>query len=138
MSVEINAVYQGDLHCRATHGPSGHQVCTDAPADNAGKGECFSPTDLVATAAGTCMLTLMGIIAKRSNLDISGASVKVLKEMASAPARRIGSLDIVITVPNASKLSQTDREKLQRAADTCPVKQSLHPDVKLNVRYEYL
>jgi putative redox protein len=138
MSVEINAVYQGDLHCQATHGPSGHQVCTDAPVDNAGKGECFSPTDLVATAVGTCMLTLMGLVAKRSNLDISGTRVKVLKEMASAPARRIGALDIVITVPNSSKLSQADRDKLQRAADTCPVKQSLHPDVKLNVRYEYL
>jgi len=137
MSVEIDISYQGDLHCQAVHGPSRSTLITDAPVDNGGRGDAFSPTDLVATALGTCMLTVMGLVAKRAGLDISGTRARVAKEMAAAPVRRIGQLKATITVPHASRLSEADRAKLQRAADACPVKQSLHPDVNIATEFVY-
>src|SRR6476661_6155928 len=96
--VEIKSVYEGQLHCNATHGPSGAVLATDAPKDNMGKGEAFSPTDLVATALGTCMLTTMGIVAQRNNIDITGARVRVTKEMVSQPTRRIGKIGVEIVM----------------------------------------
>lgn len=135
MSVEIDIVYQGALRCVATHGPSKSVIGTEAPTDNGGKGESFSPTDMVAAALGTCILTIMGIVAQRSGLDISGARVKVVKEMAAAPVRRIGKLTAVVTMPAGRPFSAADRQKLERGAETCPVKQSLHPDVQLEISY---
>src|SRR5262245_63925363 len=99
MAVEIDVVYEGQLRCVATHGPSGTKLTTDAPVDNHGKGESFSPTDLVATALGTCVMTLMGIVAQRNNLDIAGTKVHVVKEMIQQPVRRIGALRVTVTVP---------------------------------------
>ena len=135
MSVEINVVYGGSLHCDATHAPSGNSLSTDAPKDNQGLGESFSPTDLVAAALGTCMVTIMGIVARRDNLDIEGTTVKVVKDMVQEPVRRIGALQITITVPSekAKNLSEVDRKKLQNASKHCPVHQSLHPDVSTPV-----
>lgn len=139
MSVEIDIVYEGQLRCRATHGPSKTQLTTDAPVDNHGKGESFSPTDLVATALGTCMSTLMGITADRNKLDIDGTRVHVVKEMAQEPVRRIGKLRVRIQVPaeKGSRLTIEDRKKLENAAFHCPVHKSLHPDVQTPVEFVY-
>jgi putative redox protein len=132
--VNIQVEYQGDLHCKATHGPSGAELSTDAPKDNQGRGESFSPTDLVATALGTCMLTIMGIAARTLNIDITGATATVEKEMTAAP-RRIQRLTVRIHVPHSP--SPADREKLERAAHTCPVHKSLHPDVEIPIEFTW-
>lgn len=133
--VSIQLEYQGDLHCKATHGPSGVELATDAPKDNQGRGESFSPTDLVATALGSCMLTIIGIAARTQNIDISGATASVEKEMTAAPPRRIECLTVRIRIPHAP--SATDREKLERAAHTCPVHRSLHPDVQIPIEFTW-
>jgi putative redox protein len=139
MAVEIDVVYEGQLRCRATHGPSKTQLTTDAPVDNHGKGESFSPTDLVATALGTCMTTLMGIVAARNRLDITGTQVHVVKEMVQEPVRRIGTLRVTIRVPvgKAAQLSAEDRKKLETAALHCPVHKSLHPDLQTPIEFSY-
>lgn len=139
MSVEIDVVYEGDLHCRATHGPSQAQLATEAPADNQGKGETFSPTDLVATALATCTLTTMGIVARRNGLDMTGVRAHVVKEMVSQPQRRIGALRVTIAFPadQAARLSAADRSKLEAAAMHCPVHKSLHPDVEAPIEFVY-
>lgn len=133
--VRIDAEYQGDLHCRAVHGPSRAELTTDAPVDNQGRGESFSPTDLVATALGACMLTIMGIQARTLNLDIAGATATVEKEMTSTAPRRIQSLTVRIHVPGA--ISPEDRLKLERAAHTCPVHKSLHPDIQTPIEFTW-
>jgi len=137
MAVEINITYEGGLLCTATHGPSGTILTTDAPVDNGGKGAVFSPTDLVATALGTCVATVMGLVARRSNLNIDGLQIQVIKEMTSDPVRRIGSLRTRLVFPKGKTLSVADRAKLEAAAKVCPVKQSLHPDVKLPMEFVY-
>jgi len=133
--VEVAIVYQGKLRCQATHGPSGSQIITDAPKDNMGEGAAFSPTDLVGTALGTCMLTLMGITAQRLELDLNGTKVQVIKEMVTSPVRRIGKLEVEFTVP--AQTSEEQRQKLQNAAMTCPVHRSLHPDVEIAVKFNW-
>src|ERR1700678_8426 len=131
--VTIDIEYQGDLRCEAIHQPSGTHLNTDAPKDNLGKGESFSPTDLVATALGTCMLTLMGIAARSLKVDLKGTRVTVQKEMVVSPMRRIGKLAVKITVP--AKLTDEQKQKLEQAALTCPVHKSLHPDVQTPVEF---
>jgi putative redox protein len=131
--VTIQVEYQGDLHCKAVHGPSRAEINTDAPIDNQGRGESFSPTDLVATALGSCMLTVMGIQARTLNIDIAGATATVEKEMSGTAPRRIQSLTVKIHVPHA--LSSEDRLKLERAAHTCPVHKSLHPDIQVPIEF---
>ena len=131
--VQINIAYQGELRCEAEHAPSGTKIYTDAPVDNNGKGESFSPTDLVATGLGACMLTVMGIAAERLKLDLSGAKVTVVKEMATSPVRRIGKLTVVITIPN--RFDASTKEKLEKFAHTCPVHKSLHPDVVTPIKF---
>ena len=133
--VEITATYEGQLRCRATHGPSQNELITDAPADNMGKGEAFSPTDLVATALATCVLTTMGIVAQRNNLDMTGATAKVTKEMVTQPTRRIGRLTLHVHMP--SKLSPEDQQRLENAAHTCPVHKSMHPDVQMPITFTW-
>src|SRR5512137_1126264 len=137
MAVEINITYEGGLNCTATHGPSRNTLTTDAPVDNGGKGAAFSPTDLVATALGTCMATVMDLVAKRNNLDIAGLQIQVIKEMTADPVRRIGSLKTRLVFPAGKPLTPTDRAKLEAAARACPVKQSLHPDVQTPVEFVY-
>ena len=126
--VAIQFEYQGELHCKAVHSPSGTELNTDAPKDNQGRGESFSPTDLVATALGSCMLTVMGIMARTLKIDITGTTATVEKEMTTAPPRMIASLTVKIHVHHA--LSPENRLKLERAAHTCPVLKSLHPDIR--------
>jgi putative redox protein len=135
MAVEIEIVYEGRLYCGAVHGPSGATLRTTAPVDNGGTGDKFSPTDLVATALGTCMLTIMGIASDRIGIELTGTKVKVIKEMAAAPVRRIGRLAVTITLPSGLALSEKDRTILEDAARLCPVKQSLHPDVKVDTEF---
>ena len=126
--VAIELEYQGDLHARAVHGPSGTELNTDAPKDNQGRGESFSPTDLTATSLGSCMLTTMGILARTLNLDMAGATAVVEKEMTSSGPRTIQRLTVRVHMPHA--LGAEDQLKLERAAQTCPVARSLHPDVE--------
>lgn len=133
--VEIAVAYEGSLRCTATHGPSGRALQTDAPVDNMGKGETFSPTDLVATGLGACILTILGIMAQRHNLDLGGATVRVRKEMSPTPPRRIVRLPVEVTI--AAKLSEEDRQRLKNAAATCPVKNSLHPDIEIPIVWNW-
>ncbi len=135
VSVDIHIQYEGDLHCRAVHGPSGMTLTTDAPVDNGGRGEAFSPTDLVATALGTCMVTIMGIFAKTNNINLDGTQVHVIKDMVADPVRRIGSLTVTVTLPEGCILSDADMQKLKNAANTCPVKQSLHPGMEILLNF---
>jgi putative redox protein len=125
--VEVTATYEGQLHCSATHGPSGAVITTDAPRDNMGKGESFSPTDLVATGLATCIVTTMGILAQRHGLDISGTKVRVEKHMSTSGLRRIARLPVEVRVPRT--FGDEDRQRLENAARTCPVHKSLHPDI---------
>jgi putative redox protein len=131
--VSITLEYQGDLHCQAVHGPSGTILSTDAPLDNQGRGESFSPTDLVATALGSCMLTMMGIMARTLDVDITGTTATVEKEMATAPVRRICRLSAVIRVPYA--LSGDIKLRMERAAHSCPVHKSMHPDIDMPITF---
>jgi putative redox protein len=133
--VEIQIAYQGKLRCIARHVDSGTTLITDAPKDNMGNGESFSPTDLVATALGTCMMTIMGIAAQRMEIDLSGSNVVVTKEMAQLPVRRIARLAVTFNIP--AKLTEDQRQKLQNAAMTCPVHKSLHPDVQIPVTFNW-
>ena len=133
--VTIQAEYEGELHCKAVHGPSRAELNTDAPTDNQGRGESFSPTDLVATALGTCMLTVMGILARTLKIDIAGATATVEKEMSSTAPRRIQSLRVKIHVPHA--LTPENQQKLERAAHTCPVHKSLHPDIDAPIEFTW-
>lgn len=135
MSVAMNVVYEGSLKCQATHLPSGSVIHTEAPVDNGGKGESFSPTDLLGTALASCVLTIMGIVAQRQGLDLRGASARVVKDMTTVPVRRVGSLAVVVTMPAGLNLSEEDRTRLENAAAACPVKKSLHPDIDIKIEF---
>jgi putative redox protein len=126
--------YSGDLHCLMTHGRSGSQVETDAPPDNNGKGERFSPTDLVCAALGACMITIMGIVAQRDGVSLEGLRAEIDKTM-SPPPRRIARVGVVVHMP--AGLTPEYRRKLENSALTCPVKKSLHPDVDLPISFVY-
>ena len=130
--VTIAMKYTGQLHCEAVHGPSATILTTDAPRDNMGLGASFSPTDLVATALGTCILTTMGIAANKLKLNIDGATATVEKHMVVEPYRRIGKLVTEIIMPTGIPVEA--REKLEKAAHTCPVHKSLHPDTEAPIR----
>jgi uncharacterized OsmC-like protein len=134
--VKISIAYEGGLRCAATHGPSGQIVHTDAPVDNHGRGESFSPTDLVATALGSCMATIMGIVAQRHEIDLSGLQIEVTKEMSIDTPRRIASLATTFRIPLPPDHPQ--RLLLENAALTCPVHQSLHPEVAKPVDFQWI
>jgi putative redox protein len=133
--VVITGRYLGDLRCEATHGPSQTRLVTDAPADNMGKGETFSPTDLLATALGTCIVTTMAIVATRRGIDLSAATFTVEKHMVADPERRIGRLPVTIRMPAA--ISDQNRAVLERAAHTCPVHKSLSPAIDSAITFVY-
>ncbi|WP_264791553.1 OsmC family protein [Aureispira anguillae] len=123
-----NAVYLGELRVEATHLKSGEIMITDAPIDNNGKGEAFSPTDTVATALATCMLTIMGIRASKKGINIQGAKAEITKTMASNP-RRISKIEVKISMPKIG-IESNFQELLEMAAKSCPVAQSIHPDIE--------
>jgi putative redox protein len=133
--VTITMDYRGELRCRATHAPSRTELTTDAPVDNQGKGESFSPTDLVATALGSCMLTTMALVAKRHDWAIEGSTATVVKEMVADPVRRIGRLRVTIRM--ASALDAKAREALERTAHTCPVHKSLAATVDIPLEFQW-
>ena len=125
--VEVAVRYTGGLRCEAVHGPSKSTILTDAPVDNHGKGEAFSPTDLVAAALPVCVMTIMGIVADRHGLALEGMTARTEKVMSKDAPRRIASLRTVIEVPLAPDHPQ--RSHLENAAKTCPVHKSLHPEI---------
>jgi len=129
----IDSAYQGQLRCQSSHGPSGTLLETDAPTDNQGKGERFSPTDLVATALSTCMLTIIGIVAERHGWDLEGCGARVEKTMSSDTPRRIAQLTVWVTLP--AGLEPQQRALLQRAAETCPVKVSLEGAIPMQLHW---
>ena len=133
--VRITTTYRGELRTSAVHGPSGSELVTDAPVDNQGRGESFSPTDLVATALGSCMLTILGIAADARELSIEGATVDVKKSMVADPARRIGRLDVVVTIPGA--FDEVQRAAFEKAALTCPVFLSLSDRIEVPVEFRW-
>lgn len=130
----VETIYLGDLRTQATHLQSGTQILTDAPTDNQGRGESFSPTDLVATALGSCMLTIMGIAARTHGIDLVGTRLSITKVMSAAP-RRIGEIIIDCYLPHA--YTPKERHLLENAAATCPVAQSLHADCVQTIHYHY-
>lgn len=134
--VEIKLTYEGDLHCSATHTPSGNTLSTDAPLDNNGRGQAFSPTDLVATALGSCMATVIGIVARRKELPVEGMTVVVRKFMSLDLPRRISRLELDLAIPLSA--SHPDRKLLESAANGCPVHHSIHPDIEVVMNWTWL
>jgi putative redox protein len=129
-------IYDGELRTIATHLQSGTVIETDAPVDNRGKGERFSPTDLVATALGTCMMTIMGIKARDMNVDLRGVRIDIQKIMKAEP-RRIGGVNLTFSFPESLRVNDRDRTILERAANTCPVMYSIHPDIEVNIKFNW-
>ena len=134
MTAEI--IYTGELRTTATHIASGNEIVTDAPVDNHGKGEAFSPTDLASTSLATCMLTVMGILARNKGINIEGTKAKVLKVMASDP-RRISKIEIEINFPESENYSEKEKDMLKHTALTCPVALSLHPDIIQEITFNF-
>jgi uncharacterized OsmC-like protein len=133
--IEIQIDYEGQLRCRARHQPSGTKLETDAPVDNQGRGESFSPTDLVATALGTCMATIIGITANRQEIEIAGMTVNVKKEMSADLPRRVAKLHVEIVMPLSE--SHPDREMIVDAAMNCPVQHSIHSDIEVVMQWHW-
>jgi putative redox protein len=134
----VKTTYLGDLRTNSTHLQSGNKLITDAPTDNMGKGEAFSPTDLLATATGTCILTTMAIVAQRDNIDLAGSEVEVTKIMTQTPPRRVARLEINLKMKSNIALSPEDVKKLENTAHKCPVSLSLHPDVEQVLMFEWI
>ena len=130
--VRIEATYDGDLRCTATHGPSGMHLVTDAPVDNKGKGESFSPTDLLATSMLTCVMTIVAIRADSKGIDVSGMNGSVEKSMAAHP-RRIAKLEVIVDLP--SNLSMDDRAWLITEGCNCPVCVSVSESMEVDVTF---
>ena len=129
-------VYKGHLRCECTHLQSGTVIETDAPTDNRGKGERFSPTDTLCVALATCVVTTMALKATDMQLELSGTSIAVTKHMLSEP-RRIGKIDVILHIPAAANATEKDKVILQRVGDNCPVTKSLHPDLEVNIEYHW-
>lgn len=133
--VKMDLLYQGDLHCLLTHGPSQAQIVTDAPLDNQGKGAAFSPTDLLGAALGSCILTVMGIAARAHKINMDGAKAHIEKEMVTSPVRRVGKIVVDIQMPAGIAIEK--RQTLERVAHTCPVHRSLSPEVEVVINISY-
>ena len=131
----IRTKYCGDLRTEALHVKSGQTIITDAPLDNQGKGEAFSPTDLLSASLGSCMLTVMGIAAKTHDIDMEGASMNITKIMTSNP-RKVAEVVIELSIPG-KRYSDKEKGILEKAALTCPVALSLHPDLKQTIQFSY-
>ena len=133
--VEVKIDYKGELHCEVLHGPSQAQLVTDAPVDNQGRGESFSPTDLVASALGSCMATIMGIVAGRKNIDLSGMCLRVQKEMSTELPRRITCLAVEVEMPIVGE--HPEAQSLVEGAMGCPVFESIHPDIQVPISWKW-
>ncbi len=133
--VKIQTTYEGALRVRAVHEPTGSELLTDAPKDNNGKGEAFSPTDLIGTSLASCMLTIMGMLADRKGWAFEGATIEVEKHMVKDPDRRIAKLDVIVRVPHVHEAKV--RKALERAAMSCPVHKTLGDRVEMPIRFEW-
>lgn len=129
-------IYKGDLRCECTHLQSGTQIETDAPTDNRGKGERFSPTDTLCVALATCIVTTMALKANDMNINLAGTKIDVTKHMIADP-RRIGKIDIVLHFDSILHLEEKDKTILKRVGDNCPVTKSLHPDLEIDITYNW-
>ena len=129
-------VYDGNLRTVCTHLKSGTAIETDAPPDNQGRGDRFSPSDLVATALGACMMTIMGIKARDMQVDLEGVKIEVEKIMKADP-RRIGGINLTFHFPDSLEVTQKQKTILENAAHTCPVIYSIHPDIAVNVQFNW-
>lgn len=133
--VTFTITYDGSLRCSATHGPSGTRIATDAPKDNHGRGEAFSPTDLTATSLATCIITTMAILTRNDGLALEGIRAEVEKHMTAAPPRRLARIVVRLHMP--AGIPAAARERLQKIAHACPVALSLHPEVVQDVSFNY-
>jgi len=129
-------IYKGQLRTEATHLQSGTVIETDAPTDNQGKGEKFSPTDLLATSLGNCMMTIMGIKARDMQVDLSDTKIDIAKIMKSDP-RRVGGINVEFHFPESLQLDEKQKAILENAALTCPVAKSIHPDIEMKVQFNW-
>lgn len=129
-------VYKGQFRCDCTHLQSGTVIETDAPTDNRGKGERFSPTDTLCVALATCIVTTMALKATDMQIELEGTTIAVTKHMQSEP-RRIAKIDVILEIPGVTAISDKDRLILQRVGDNCPVAKSLHPDLQINIEYHW-
>ncbi|ABG60427.1 OsmC family protein [Cytophaga hutchinsonii] len=134
---QMTAEYLGGLRTTGTHLKSGNTVITDAPTDNNGRGEAYSPTDLVSAALCSCMMTIMGIVAARENIVFEGITATIEKIMTKEPPRKIAGIHIAFTLPDPQQLTPKQAEILKRAAHTCPVALSLHPDIVQEVSFNF-
>lgn len=132
-----NIIYLNELRTNATHIASGNQIVTDAPKDNHGKGEAFSPTDLTATSLGACMLTVMGIYAQNNGIDMTNSRAEVTKIMNTDGPRRIVGIDVNVSFVTKEPLSEKLQTIFKNIADTCPVAKSLHPEILQNIVFEF-
>lgn len=132
----IHTRYLGELRTEATHLQSGTVILTDAPTDNQGKGEAFSPTDLLAASLGSCLMTIMGIAGRTHGIDLEGTQLKITKIMATQP-RRVAEVKITVEFPTSRSFTSKERSMLEHAARTCPVALSLHPDLVQSIEFNY-
>lgn len=133
--ITVETIYSGELRTQAHHLQSGNKLITDAPVDNQGRGEAFSPTDLVATALGSCMITIVGIAARNHGFDIDGTKLKITKIMASEP-RRISEIKVDLIFPK-NNYSKKEKKIIENSARACPVAKSLHPDLQQTLSFNY-
>ena len=130
-----SVTYKGNLRCEAEHLQSGSNIETDAPTDNRGKGERFSPTDMLCVSLATCMLTTMGIKASDMQVDLSGSKASVKKHMAADP-RRVARIEVSVLLP--SSIGEKERLILEKTGNNCPVAKSVHPDIDLQLTYSWV
>ena len=129
-------IYQGDLRCQATHLQSGTVIESDAPTDNRGKGEKFSPTDLLCVSLGTCIITTIALKARDLNIEVKDTAIEVTKHMLNDP-RRVGQIDVIVKFPQSLSIDERDKTVLERIGNNCPVAKSIHPDIKANITYKW-
>jgi putative redox protein len=133
--VHQNIIYIGELRCEAVHGPSGVKLVTDAPIDNKGKGESFSPTDLIVTALASCVITTTGIIAEQDNIKLNGTKIYAEKHMSAEPPRRIVKIVLRFEMPRG--IPKHFRLNFEKVASICPVKQSLNPEIEVKTEFRF-
>ena len=131
-----NIIYRGTLRCEAKHLQSGSIIETDAPTDNRGKGERFSPTDLLCVSLATCITTTMGIKAEDMKINLTDTTVEVTKHMLPDP-RRVAKIEVKLNMPSTLQLDEKDKIILERVGNNCPVTKSLHPDLEVNIEYNW-
>ena len=129
-------IYHGDLRCQATHLQSGTMIESDAPTDNRGKGEKFSPTDLLCVSLGTCIITTIALKARELSLEVKDTIIEVTKHMLNDP-RRVGQVDVIVKFPQSLSIEDKDKIVLEKTGNNCPVAKSIHPDIKANITYEW-